>query len=143
MVYPALNTGIELGKAGFSGTPFIETMRQTPRPLHYLARLDTPVGGIDDKTEPGNSRRHRRHLCAVFVLDLPEQLYAAQSSRGERRLQALSQADASLNKLRLYLRLAHRWRWISDGQYQHASRMVAEIGRLLGGWLRQASRQQG
>ncbi len=77
------------------------------------------------------------------ALDLPEQLYAAQSSRGERRLQALSQADASLNILRLYLRLAHRWRWVSDGQYRHVSRMVAEIGRLLGGWLRQASRQQG
>ena len=34
-----------------------------------------------------------------------------------------------MNKLRLYLRLAHRWRWLSDGQYEHVSRMVAEVGR--------------
>ena len=41
--------------------------------------------------------------------------------------------------MRLYLRLAHRWRWLSSGQYEHVSRMVAEIGRLLGGWIRQAA----
>ena len=49
---------------------------------------------------------------------------------------ALREADAALGRLRIYLRLAHRWRWLSDGQYVHAGSMVAEIGRLLGGWLR-------
>jgi hypothetical protein len=73
------------------------------------------------------------------ALDLSEQLLEAQSRRGHARRDRLAQADASLNKLRLYLRLAHRWRWFSDGQYEHVSRMVAEIGRLLGGWIRQAS----
>jgi len=77
------------------------------------------------------------------ALDLPEQLFEAQARRGHRRRDALSEADATLNKLRLYLRLAHRWRWLSDGQYEHASRMVAEIGRLLGGWIRQATGEQG
>jgi hypothetical protein len=76
------------------------------------------------------------------ALDLSEQLYDAQSRRGGRRQEALSQADATLNKLRLYLRLAHHWRWLSDGQYEHVSRMVAEIGRLLGGWIRQATRKK-
>jgi len=38
------------------------------------------------------------------------------------------------------LRLAHRWHWLSDGQYEHVSRMVAEIGKLLGGWMRQAGK---
>ena len=47
------------------------------------------------------------------------------------------EADAALNTQRLYLRLAHRWHWLSDGQYEHVSKMVAEIGRLLGGWIRQ------
>ena len=41
-----------------------------------------------------------------------------------------------MNRLRLYLRLAHHWRWLSDGQYRHVSEMVQEIGRLLGGWIR-------
>jgi hypothetical protein len=73
------------------------------------------------------------------ALDLPERLLEAQSRRGAPRRDKLAQADATLNKLRLYLRLAHSWRWLSDGQYEHVSRIVAEIGRLLGGWIRQAS----
>ncbi len=52
---------------------------------------------------------------------------------------ALARADAALSGLRLYLRLAHRWHWLSDGQYEHVSTLVAEVGRLLGGWLRQAT----
>jgi len=72
------------------------------------------------------------------ALDLPEQLLDAQSRRGVQRREKLAQADATLNKLRLYLRLAHTWRWLSGGQYEHVSRMVAELGRLLGGWIRQA-----
>ncbi|MCC6861616.1 MAG: diversity-generating retroelement protein Avd [Bryobacterales bacterium] len=72
------------------------------------------------------------------ALDLAEQLMDAQARRGKARRDRLTQADATLNKLRLYLRLAHRWRWLSDGQYEHVSRIVAEIGRLLGGWVRQA-----
>ena len=77
------------------------------------------------------------------ALDLPEQLFAAQGRRGGRRREALAEADATLNKLRLYLRFAHRWRWLSDGQYEHVSRMVAEVGRLLGGWIRQAAGEGG
>jgi hypothetical protein len=77
------------------------------------------------------------------ALDLPEQLFRAQSRRGRPRADALAEADGTLNTLRLYLRLAHRWRWLSDGQYEHVSRMVAEIGRLLGGWIRQAAAERG
>jgi len=70
------------------------------------------------------------------ALDLQEALVDAQSREGRSRLSALRNADAALGRLRIYLRLAHRWRWLSDGQYAHVSGAVAEIGRLLGGWLR-------
>jgi len=72
------------------------------------------------------------------ALDLGEQLLEAQAHRGTVRRERLAEADATLHKLRFYLRLAHRWRWLSDGQYEHVSRMVAEIGRLLGGWKKQS-----
>ena len=71
------------------------------------------------------------------ALDFQEALFDAQSTTEKVRLRHLRLADAELNKLRLYLRLAHEWGWLSSGQYQHVSRMVAEIGRLLGGWIRQ------
>jgi len=76
------------------------------------------------------------------ALDLPERLYQAHARRGRGRLAALTEADAALNTLRLYLRLVHRWHWLTDGQYQHVSAIVAEIGRLLGGWLRQEQAAQ-
>jgi hypothetical protein len=73
------------------------------------------------------------------ALDLQEALFDAQSQGGSTRQKHLRAADAHLNKLRLYLRLAHQWQWLSHGQYRHVSEMVAEVGRLLGGWLRTAT----
>ena len=73
------------------------------------------------------------------ALDTQERLFDAQSRRGGRRLEALQAADSALARLRLYLRLAHHWHWLSDGQYEHVSAMVAEVGRLLGGWIKQSS----
>ena len=70
------------------------------------------------------------------ALDFQEALFDAHSQGGTTRQKHLRAADAHLNKLRLYLRLAHHWRWINDGQYRHVSAMVAEIGRLLGGWMK-------
>lgn len=75
----------------------------------------------------------RRLLDAA--LDFQELLVEANGLRGGERRQRLVQADAALGKLRLYLRLAMRLEWLSAGQYEHASGMAAEIGRLLGGWL--------
>jgi hypothetical protein len=74
----------------------------------------------------------KRLLDAAF--DFQELLVDANAQRGRARLGALDLADAELDKVRLYLRLAFRWKWLSQGQYGHAARFVAEIGRLLGGW---------
>ena len=82
-------------------------------------------------------RAHRhtftsRLLGAAF--DLRERLDEANHRRGPGRQSQLAAADEALTKLRLYLRLAHRWGWLSDGQFGHVAEMVSEIGRLLGGW---------
>jgi four helix bundle protein len=74
----------------------------------------------------------RRLLDAAF--DLQERLEEANHRQGTQRLASLKEADVALDKVRLYMRLAARWEWLSAGQYRHAAKMVAEIGRLLGGW---------
>lgn len=63
-----------------------------------------------------------------------ERLVEANNARGRQRLGLLVAADAELDKVRFYLRLAHHWRWLTPGQYEHVGRMVTEMGRLLGGW---------
>ncbi len=76
----------------------------------------------------------RRLLDAAF--DLQERLQKANHRRGRARLEQLELADEALERLRVYLRLAVRWGWLSGGQYRHVAAMVAEVGRLLGGWLK-------
>lgn len=68
------------------------------------------------------------------ALGFQELLVEANAQRGPRRAEKLRAADAELRKVRLYLRLCEKWEWISPGQFRHVSAMVAEIGRLLGGW---------
>lgn len=73
----------------------------------------------------------------LVALEFQEALVLAQSTSGRERNKQLQLCDARLTQLRLYLRLTHHWHWLNDGQYEHVSRMVSEIGRLLGGWIKQ------
>ena len=81
------------------------------------------------------SHRHtvtRRLIDAAF--DLRERLEEANLRRREERRRALVGADEALARLRGYLQLAGQFGWLTQGQYGHVSTMIAEIGRLLGGW---------
>ena len=82
--------------------------------------------------------RAHRHTFTCRLLDaafeLREQLEAANHRLGKQRFAHLQRVDEELDRVRLYLRLAARWGWLSAGQHQHVARMVTEIGRLLGGW---------
>ena len=70
------------------------------------------------------------------VLNFQETIIEANALRGAPRAQKLRAADTELRKLRLYLRLCEKWEWITSNQYRHVSQMIAEIGKLLGGWLK-------
>lgn len=74
----------------------------------------------------------RRLLDAAF--DLQERLEEANHRRDRARLERLDRADEALDRVRIYLRLAVKWGWLTGGQYQYVAKMLTEIGRLLGGW---------
>ena len=82
--------------------------------------------------------RSQRFVLARRVQDAAFNFYeaitAAGVSKDKRRW--LYQADIELQRLRLYIRLSHRLEFISMRQYEHVSKMVVEIGNLLGGWQR-------
>jgi four helix bundle protein len=87
-------------------------------------------------------RAHRhtvtqRLLDAAF--DLRERLEEANWRQGSARMEKLREADEALSKVRLYLRLAYRWQWLSPGQYEHVAAMVTEIGQLIGGWQKKTA----
>ena len=87
---------------------------------------------------PKNQRFVLTKRLTDAALDFQEALFDANAHRSERRIAHLQAADAHLNKLRLYLQLVYRFQWLNSGQYEHVSAMVSDIGKLLGGWLRQS-----
>jgi four helix bundle protein len=62
-------------------------------------------------------------------------LHAAKSKSDTRWLHI---ADTELSKTRFYLRISKDLRVMSVGQYAHGTKLLVEIGKLLGGWLKQA-----
>ena len=57
------------------------------------------------------------------------------AAKSSIQLPTLRQADIDLTALRFYVRLCRDFQLISVEQYGQASRRLAEIGRLLGGWI--------
>jgi four helix bundle protein len=45
-------------------------------------------------------------------------------------------ADAELDKVRTHLRMSLDMKLVTSSQYEHASRLLVEIGKLLGGWMK-------
>jgi len=80
--------------------------------------------------------RHQRFVLAEALTKtafrFQEEIIDASFSKNP--LGILEQADSTLTKLRFYLRLSRDLKLFSLGQYEHISRIVTEIGRLLGGW---------
>ena len=66
------------------------------------------------------------------ALRFQELLIEAAHQRQPREM--LVAADAELDKVRTHLRLCRDLTLISPGQYEHAARMLVEVGKLLGGW---------
>ncbi len=59
-----------------------------------------------------------------------------QAAREQRKQPILRKADLELDKLRLYMRLSRDRGPTKPRQYEHAARLLTEIGKLLGGWLK-------
>ncbi len=82
------------------------------------------------------SRRHSlTEKTENTALELFHCLVRANTVRGAERREALTAADAELQTLRVLLRLAKDLGDLSIRRYGHVSRLLAEIGKLLGGWL--------
>ncbi len=61
---------------------------------------------------------------------------AAKLPNGRDSSTHLSQADIELTLLRYKIRLARDLELLKPGSYEHASHLIDEIGRLLGGWMK-------
>lgn len=72
-----------------------------------------------------------------LALDFQDTLVAAGKSQSSQRRNHLHSADIQLEQLRVWIRFARDNQLFTINQYEHAARGLAEIGRLLGAWLKQ------
>ena len=83
--------------------------------------------------------KSQRFLMAKRLEDAALGFYEAilrSGKVGRSRPRLLREAYIELEKLRLYLRLAQDLKLLSFNQYEYAARLVSEIGKLLGVWIR-------
>lgn len=72
-----------------------------------------------------------------LALDVFERLVEARYTRA--RLPALRSANLGIEKLRLFLRLAHDERMLDTRSFGYACEQLDRLGRMIGGWIRQQS----
>lgn len=72
-----------------------------------------------------------------LALDFQDTIVAAGKSRSTQRRNHLLTADIQLEQLRVWIRFARDNQLLTVRQYEHAARGTAEIGRLLGTWIKQ------
>ncbi len=89
-------------------------------------------------------RREHRFALALrtqqAAFEFNELIVLARKTRDRR--DALLRADACLEQVRLYLRLAHDLKLLSLRQYEYVSREVSAIGALLGDWMKRSGAQR-
>lgn len=69
-----------------------------------------------------------------LALDVVEDLVEARYTR--EKMPPLRRANLRLEKLRVLLRLCYQQRHLPSRQYEHAMRILYEVGRMLGGWMK-------
>jgi hypothetical protein len=72
-----------------------------------------------------------------LLLDFHDSLVAAGKSKSEARRASLNRADIQLEQLRGWIRISRDLDLFTVAQYEHVSRLVSEVGRLLGAWIKQ------
>lgn len=82
--------------------------------------------------------KSERFRLAQRIEDTAFTFYAMliRATRSQRQRAVLLDADMELDKLRLYVRMAHARGRLTARQYRFAADALIEIGRLLGGWLK-------
>lgn len=70
-----------------------------------------------------------------MVLDIVDDFIEARYTRS--KLNALRRANLRLEKIRILMRIVHEQRILSHQSYKHGVYRINEVGKMLGGWIKQ------
>jgi hypothetical protein len=112
------------------------------RPPLYTLAMEW-LGWTLDRTA-GLPRSHRftfGERVDRLTLDCLELVIEAIYLPPERKAAPLRRLNLNLEKLRVFWRLIHERHWISQQQLLFATQRLDELGRMAGGWLKDAERR--
>jgi hypothetical protein len=82
-------------------------------------------------------KSHRFSLAVKLengILDFVELLTVANMRRD--KIPLLKRADEALSRLRVLFRLSYEMRFVNLKSYEFGSQQISELGKLLGGWMK-------
>jgi hypothetical protein len=74
------------------------------------------------------------------ALNVLEGIIATSQQSGEKRLEILHQISIQLDVLKVFIRLALEIKCLDSKHYLEIQKVLQEIGQMLGGWMKFASR---
>ena len=106
--------------------------------LEVFGRWEDLLDDLLDRTTrfPKSARFTFAARIDNLALDVLEELVRARYARGAEERDALARADLMLARLRVLVRLSHRRKFLDGRGYEHVSRGLDEVGRMLGAWRR-------
>jgi hypothetical protein len=84
---------------------------------------------------PKKARFNFADRITSLSLQIVEDLVEARYSRNKD--QVLRRVNINLEKIRILMRICFELRFLSSKSYEHASFLINEIGKMLGGWMKQ------
>ena len=72
----------------------------------------------------------------TMVLEILELTVLAKTKAGTSRMLLLNKIDVKLKLFKLFVRIAHDIKAMSQSRYISLEEKLLEIGRMLGGWIR-------
>lgn len=95
-----------------------------------------------DKAEkfPKSQRFVFGHRLSHLTLDILESIIRAYYSKDKVSL--LREINHRLEVLRVFFRLVKDRRLISIRQYEYGSKEINEVGKMIGGWIKERSRHE-
>lgn len=86
---------------------------------------------------PKSQRYILGQQTANVLLDIGRLIVQANREKGRDRLRSLWEIDVKLEEFRLLIRLAKDLKMLAVKQYGLISEYASEVGKLLGGWMKQ------
>ena len=59
------------------------------------------------------------------------------TNKSRKKKQGAYEIDVCLEELRMLIRFSHDRKFLSHKSYEYISKLLSEIGKILGGWIKQ------